>query len=192
WIRNVFIVTNGQIPNWINLENHRVRIITHEEIFTNKSHLPSFSSPAIESHIHRIPGLSKKFLYLNDDILLSQPVYPEDFYTKSKGYKVYLSWPVPNCADGCPMNWLKDGYCDQPCNKSECLWDGGDCLKNDTDKRGGAVTYTDSPHYLRSSTAYCSANCVDSWLSDRFCDQVCNNINCGFDLGDCGTRPTTY
>ncbi|CAG2123385.1 unnamed protein product, partial [Medioppia subpectinata] len=124
WIRHVFIVTNGQIPNWLNLENPRVSVVTHEEIFTNKSHLPSFSSPAIESHLHQIPGLSKRFLYLNDDILLGRPIYPEDFYTNSRGYKVYLSWPVPNCADGCPMNWLKDGYCDQPCNKSQCLWDG--------------------------------------------------------------------
>lgn len=39
----------------------------------------------------------------------------------------------------------------------------------------------------RRSDGYCSANCVDSWLSDKFCDQVCNNAECGFDLGDCGT-----
>ncbi len=30
WIRNVYIVTNGQIPNWLNLENPRVKIITHD------------------------------------------------------------------------------------------------------------------------------------------------------------------
>ena len=30
WIRNVFIVTNGQIPNWLNLENDRIKVITHE------------------------------------------------------------------------------------------------------------------------------------------------------------------
>jgi UDP-N-acetylglucosamine-lysosomal-enzyme len=30
WIRNVYIVTNGQIPYWLNLENPRVKIITHD------------------------------------------------------------------------------------------------------------------------------------------------------------------
>lgn len=79
WVRHIFIVTNGQIPSWLNLDNPRITLVTHEvcvatpvplevsvivsfqqEIFRNKSHLPTFSSPAIESHLHRIPGLSKR------------------------------------------------------------------------------------------------------------------------------------
>ena len=40
---------------------------------------------------------------------------------------MYLSWPVPNCAEGCPSSWIRDGYCDKPCNNSQCQWDGGDC-----------------------------------------------------------------
>ena len=66
WIRKIFIVTNGQIPNWLNLENQRVDVIPHSEIFTRQSDLPTFSSRAIESHLHRIPGLRKslnKVLY---------------------------------------------------------------------------------------------------------------------------------
>lgn len=41
--------------------------------------------------------------------------------------QVYLTWPVPNCAEGCPGSWIKDGYCDKACNNSACDWDGGDC-----------------------------------------------------------------
>ena len=63
-------------------------MITHEEIFQNKSHLPTFSSPAIECHLHRIPGLSDKFLYLNDDTMFGAPVWPDDFYSAGKGQKV--------------------------------------------------------------------------------------------------------
>lgn len=59
-----------------------------QEIFPNKSHLPTFSSPAIESHLHLIPGLSEKFLYLNDDVVFAAQVWPDDFYTHSKGQKV--------------------------------------------------------------------------------------------------------
>lgn len=41
--------------------------------------------------------------------------------------QVYLSWPVPNCAEGCPPSWIRDKYCDSNCNNSACDWDGGDC-----------------------------------------------------------------
>ena len=30
WVRHIFIVTNGQIPHWLNLDNNRVTIVTHE------------------------------------------------------------------------------------------------------------------------------------------------------------------
>ena len=60
----------NQIPHWINLDHPRLTIVTHEEIFENKSHLPTFSSPAIEANLYRIEGLSDKFLYLNDDVFI--------------------------------------------------------------------------------------------------------------------------
>lgn len=59
-----------------------------KDIFRNLSHLPTFSSPAIESHIHRIEGLSQKFIYLNDDVMFGKDVWPDDFYSHSKGQKV--------------------------------------------------------------------------------------------------------
>ena len=37
--------------------------------FSDRSHLPTFSSPAIEVHLHRIPGLSRHWLYFNDDVV---------------------------------------------------------------------------------------------------------------------------
>ena len=48
--------------------------VTHEDIFPNKSHLPTFSSPAIEAHIHRIPGLSQRYIYFNDDVMFGKEV----------------------------------------------------------------------------------------------------------------------
>ena len=59
-----------------------------QDIFKNTTHLPTYSSPAIESHLHRIPGLSKWFLYLNDDVMLGQNVWPQDFFTAQGGQKV--------------------------------------------------------------------------------------------------------
>lgn len=63
-------------------------VFVSQDIFHNQSHLPTFSSPAIETHIHRIPGLSQKFIYLNDDVMFGKDVWPDDFYSHSKGQKV--------------------------------------------------------------------------------------------------------
>ncbi|XP_051472049.1 N-acetylglucosamine-1-phosphotransferase subunits alpha/beta isoform X4 [Apus apus] len=165
------------------------------EIFQNLSHLPTFSSPAIESHIHRISGLSQKFIYLNDDVMFGKDVWPDDFYSHSKGQKVYLTWPVPNCAEGCPGSWIKDGYCDKACNNSACDWDGGDCIGNSGGSRyvagGGAVGgIGNGPPWQFgagiSGVSYCNQGCANSWLADKFCDQACNVLSCGFDAGDCG------
>ena len=175
WIRNIYIVTNGQIPNWLNLNDSKIKIINHSDLFTNQSHLPTFNSAAIESHLHRINGLSKKFIYLNDDFLFGARVYLEDFYSRSKGYQIRLGWNVPNCATNCPTSWLSDGICDKPCNSSFCLFDGGDCLKDNNLKLDDK----------NENVKQCSANCPLSWLGDNHCDSQCNNSICGFDLGDC-------
>lgn len=37
-----------------------------------------------------------------------------------------------------------------------------------------------------SGISYCNQGCANSWLADKFCDQACNVLNCGFDAGDCG------
>ncbi|GFR22148.1 hypothetical protein TNCT_294681 [Trichonephila clavata] len=191
WVQHIYIITNGQIPYWLNLDNPLVTIVTHEEIFPNKSHLPTFSSPAIECHLHRIPNLSQKFIYLNDDVMFGKDVWPEDFYTHTKGQKVYLSWPVPNCAEGCPSSWIRDGYCDKPCNNSQCQWDGGDCTADNPmlpfqamgmQQEGGVTTY----FHVRAFKNYCNNECADTWLADRYCDKACNIRECGYDAGDCG------
>lgn len=33
WVRHIFIVTNGQIPSWLNLDNPRVTVVTHQVQF---------------------------------------------------------------------------------------------------------------------------------------------------------------
>ncbi|XP_066593721.1 N-acetylglucosamine-1-phosphotransferase subunits alpha/beta isoform X2 [Prorops nasuta] len=127
WVRHIYIVTNGQIPSWLDMDNQRMSLITHNDIFLNQNDLPTFSSPAIESHIHRIPGLSDKFLYFNDDVMLGAEIWPEDFITHAGGQKVYLAWWVPDCSDVCPWAWVGDGSCDLACNTTLCEFDGGDC-----------------------------------------------------------------
>jgi len=37
-----------------------------------------------------------------------------------------------------------------------------------------------------ASDFYCSTGCATTWLADKYCDNTCNNLNCAFDMGDCG------
>jgi len=127
WVDNIFIVTNGQVPLWLNLNNPKIKIITHKEIFDDESYLPVFNSNAIEANFHNIPFKSKKFLYFNDDMLLNMCVYPSDLFDDVKGDAVRWSWDSPKCAQDCKSYMLVNGQCDSACNHKRCNYDNGEC-----------------------------------------------------------------
>ena len=79
WVHRIYIVTDGQTPSWLNTNHPKIRIVDHTEILPADAH-PVFSSLAIESCIHRIPGLSEHFVYGNDDTFFGAPTTPEDFF----------------------------------------------------------------------------------------------------------------
>ncbi|MEV6347259.1 stealth family protein [Actinoplanes sp. NPDC051851] len=81
WIRHVFLVTDDQVPAWLDLGHPGLTLVGHREIFGTTGTLPTFNSQAIESRLHRIPGLAEHFLYLNDDMILGRPVTPDLFFT---------------------------------------------------------------------------------------------------------------
>lgn len=103
WIRHVFIVTDRQIPGFLDREcllaearttglsgGTTVSIVDHSQILP-QSTLPTFNSHVIESALHRIPGLSEHYLYFNDDVVLGEPSTPEDFFTPAGLLRVALS-----------------------------------------------------------------------------------------------------
>ena len=81
WVNRVFLVTNGQVPNWINREHPKLRLVRHEE-YIPKRYLPTFNSNVIELWLHQIPDLGEHFVLFNDDMYLTAPVKPEDFFRK--------------------------------------------------------------------------------------------------------------
>ncbi|PDP87620.1 hypothetical protein CQJ94_11275 [Glycomyces fuscus] len=80
FVRNVYIVTDGQTPPWLDTGHPRVRVVDHREIFGDTSVLPVFNSHAIESQLHRVEGLAEHYLYLNDDVFFGRPVHPSLFF----------------------------------------------------------------------------------------------------------------
>lgn len=91
WIRNVYLVTDQQRPDWLDPASTRVTVVDHREIFTDPSTLPTFNSHVLGTQLHHIPGLSEYFLLMNDDVLFSRAVSPYDFFTPSGQLKVTLS-----------------------------------------------------------------------------------------------------
>lgn len=81
WIRRIFIVTDNQIPVWLDTSNAKVRIVDHKEIMPDVC-LPCFNSAVIEHFLYRIPGLAEHFIYANDDMFINKPVTPETFFGK--------------------------------------------------------------------------------------------------------------
>ena len=80
WVRRIFIVTDRQVPQWLDISNPKIKIIDHNEILPANA-LPTFNSNVIEHALHRIPGLAEHFLYANDDVFLNREVKPSDFFT---------------------------------------------------------------------------------------------------------------
>lgn len=80
FVRNVYIVTDGQTPKWLNTEAPGIKVVDHKEIFADKSALPIFNSHAISSQIHHIPGLSDRYVFFNDDVFLGRPVSAHLFF----------------------------------------------------------------------------------------------------------------
>jgi len=127
WVRKVHILTNGQVPRWLNISHPRVNIVTHEEIYPDPNMVPVFASPSIEVFLHRIPGLADKYIYLCDDFMFGNVVWPDDFWSPRVGHRVYLAWAAPECQPGCKSAWLGDGICDEVCRHPLCNYDMGDC-----------------------------------------------------------------
>ena len=81
WLRNIYLVTDGQRPAWLDAYP-KVRLVEHRQIIPAE-YLPTFSSPAIEAFIHRIDGLAEHLLYANDDMMFAASVRPEQFFDQN-------------------------------------------------------------------------------------------------------------
>lgn len=82
WVNHIFLITDDQIPEFLDVNNSKISIVDHSEFIPSK-YLPTFNSSAIELYINRIPNLSEHFVYFNDDMLINKPVYPTDFFDKT-------------------------------------------------------------------------------------------------------------
>jgi len=95
WVRYVFFVTEGHIPDWLDTNAPKLKIVRHSD-FIPKENLPLFNSRAIEVNLHRIQGLSETFVYFNDDFFIIDKLKSSFFFKKG----VPCDIAVLNAIDG--------------------------------------------------------------------------------------------
>jgi len=91
--RKIFIITDDQMPAWLNTDHEKIELVSHRQIFGRSGKLPCFNSHAIESRLHRIPGLAEHFLYLNDDFFLGRTLTARDFFY-NREVSIYFPSPI--------------------------------------------------------------------------------------------------
>jgi len=90
WIRTIYIITNQQTPPAVTaLHNtefgQKIKIIDQNDLLVRLgSTSPVFNSISVEWLMWGIEGLSKQFLYLNDDFFIIRPVTPNDFFHQQR------------------------------------------------------------------------------------------------------------
>lgn len=166
WIRNIFIVTDNQIPEWLDTSNPKIRIIDHKEIMPPES-LPCFNSCLIEHFIYRIPGLSEHFLYANDDTYINKTLTPNDFFTK-EGFPIVRLTRKPFRK----LRWFwREKIRNKPLKTYSKTVDNSSRLVED--KYGNY--YTGMPHH--NIDAYLKSD-YQRIIEKDFCDEfVANNKN---------------
>lgn len=80
WVRTIWILTHRphdpRIPG--------TQVVFHDQVLQGRERddvLPTFNSHAIESFLHKIPGLAEKFIYFNDDCFVGKPLSRDLFFT---------------------------------------------------------------------------------------------------------------
>ncbi|HHX79160.1 MAG TPA: glycosyl transferase [Acholeplasmataceae bacterium] len=97
WVNKIHFVTCGQKPLWMNIESPKINFVNHSD-YIPEQFLPVFNSHPIELFLHKIPGLSEKFVYFNDDSYLTKTISSDFFFKKNKVNEVvaFSALPVGN------------------------------------------------------------------------------------------------
>lgn len=94
WVHKIYLITCGQVPDWMNKEaDDRLVIVNHSD-YIPKEYLPTFSSHPIELNLHRIKELSEHIIYLNDDYFVINETSPEDFFVDGLPCDYALEDPI--------------------------------------------------------------------------------------------------
>ena len=81
FFRRIYIVIGDDdgLPPYV--DSGKVKVVRHSEIIP-KEYLPTFNSNVIDSYLHKIPGLSERFLVFNDDTYICKKTSWTQFFSR--------------------------------------------------------------------------------------------------------------
>ena len=79
WVRKIHFVTCGQKPEWLNIDNPKLNLVSHKD-YIPVQFLPTFNSVVIEYYLHKIPDLAEHFVYFNDEFYITNHIKTERFF----------------------------------------------------------------------------------------------------------------
>lgn len=81
WFHKVFLLLDDDeaLPPWLEEGCERLVIVRHSAFIPNEF-LPTYNSHVIDSWIHRVPGLSERFVVFDDEMFVVKPVREATFY----------------------------------------------------------------------------------------------------------------
>ena len=119
WVNRIHFVTCGHVPQWLNLSHPKLHFVRHSD-YIPAEWLPTFSSHPIELNLHRIEGLSDRFVYFNDDCFLLKEVAPERFFRNG----------LPCERVGCSTNFTSEFF-----HANHILQNNAACINAHFDKK---------------------------------------------------------
>lgn len=143
WVRHIFIILAQESQRQPWMDGYGIKVVCHRD-FIPERHLPTFNSRAMEMYLYRIPDLSDRFLYGNDDMFPLSPLEETDFFRDGKPCQQYKEQPFPDppnlfhqaCLNGLNFvaadygrhyetTWLKNGHGIVPILRDTCidLWE---------------------------------------------------------------------
>lgn len=93
WYNNIFFITYGHIPSFLNCDNSRLKIIRHSD-YIPQEFLPTFNANTIEMNLHRIEGLSENFIYFNDDMFPLRSIKESYYFQNDKICDEAIETPI--------------------------------------------------------------------------------------------------
>lgn len=148
WINQIYIITDNQKPEWLDLTNPKIKIIDHKQIMPIEI-LPCYNSGVMELFLHKIDGLSEHFLYANDDMMINSEVFPNTFFTE-EGFPIVRLTHKP---------WRRLRWFWREQIRKKPLHNYSKGIKNASElvKRKFGVYYNEFPHH--NIDAYLKSDC---------------------------------
>ncbi|PWN34138.1 uncharacterized protein FA14DRAFT_191221 [Meira miltonrushii] len=90
WHTGKIYIVSPTPPDWLDLTHPRVEWVDQNTIIPTK-YQPAFTSNIIEQYLYRIPGLTERFIHLNDDYMIDRKISPSDLFTAEGGARFFYS-----------------------------------------------------------------------------------------------------